>query len=69
MNPKIIDIYSSLVNGQRRQMVQQIDEYGPCDFWPDFQAYLKETTATDKEAFDIYADACKSYSRIKARRT
>ena len=66
MNPNIVEIYASLINGQRRQMVEQIDEYGPMDFWPDFQDYLK-MTMTDKEALDIFADACKSYARIKGR--
>lgn len=33
-------IHNSLVNGQRRQMIKQIDEYGPADFFPDYSMWL-----------------------------
>jgi len=29
-------IHESLVNGNRAQMVNQIDEYGLYDFWADY---------------------------------
>ena len=56
-------IHASLVNGQRRQMVEQIQEYGLYDFWPDFRDHLKEFF-TGQEAFDYFADATISYFRI-----
>ena len=37
----IATIHESLVNGQRRQMANQIDEYGLYDFWEDYLRYLQ----------------------------
>jgi hypothetical protein len=39
---KIETIHESLVNGQRRQMVEQIKEYGLYDFFSDYRDYLKD---------------------------
>ena len=59
-------IHNSLVNGQRRQMVEQIKEYGLYDFWPDYAHYL--TTLYDvNECFGYFTDATISYHRIKNR--
>ena len=38
----IEEIHNSLVNGQRKQMVRYIDEYGLYDFWEDYKNYLVE---------------------------
>lgn len=59
-------IHESLVNGQRQQMVKQIDEYGCYSFWDDYEAYLKDLYS-DREAFGFFADAVKSYCHIKNR--
>jgi len=65
-------IHESLINGQRRQMVTQIDEYGS-DFWSDYRDYLKElytaegNTIDDYGSYDYFSDAVISYHRIKAR--
>ena len=76
-------IHMSLVNGQRRQMVEQIDEYesefrsdyreyAP-EFWSDYRDYLKEMyaaaghTINDYGSYDYFSDAVISYHRIKAR--
>ena len=60
------EIHLSLVNGQRRQMVEQIDEYGVYDFWADYKNYLSESYYVD-EKFDYFADSVISYHRIKNR--
>ena len=59
------EIHMSLVNGQRRQMVEQIDEYGVYDFWADYKNYLKGLYF-DK-GLEYFADAVISYHHIKNR--
>ena len=73
------EIHNSLVNGNRKQMVNQIDEYGLYDFWKDYTIFLNDwmnqTNATmdaDQDIFngDCYgwfSDAVISYHRIKNR--
>ena len=63
---KLEIIHESLINGQRKQMVNQIDEYGLYDFWEDYQHFLYKSYAT-KTAFDYFSDATISYFRIKNR--
>jgi len=59
-------IHNSLVNGQRRQMVEQIDEYGLYDFWSDYAHYL--TTLYEVNGFiGYFTDATISYHRIKTQ--
>jgi hypothetical protein len=61
-------IHQSLVNGQRRQMVKQIDEYGVYDFWEDYSNYLEERYYCDDLAFKLhFTDATIAYFRIKNR--
>ena len=62
-------IHNSLVNGQRRQMVKQIDEYGAADFFADYKEYLGDTYIhIDRvSAFNFFTDAVISYHRIKER--
>ena len=63
---KIETIHESLVNGQRKQMVKQIEEYGLYDFWGDYRAWLRDLDDY-KEAFEYFTDATISYFRIKYR--
>ena len=63
---KIETIHESLVNGQRRQMVNQIDEYGLYDFWAHYRDYLNELY-TEFETMEYFQDAVISYHRIKNR--
>ncbi len=65
----IEEIHASLVNGQRRQMVEQIDEYGTYDFFTDYERWLscfafapEEQQA--KSRFNWFADCVISYHRI-----
>jgi hypothetical protein len=60
---KLEVIHESLINGQRRQMVDQIDEYGVHDFFPDFLAYINEIHAN----IGFFTDCVISYHRIKGR--
>ena len=62
---KIETIHESLVNGQRRQMVNQIDEYGLYDFWNDYSNLLKFTYAEIDSCYQYLEDAITSYHRIK----
>ena len=64
---EIETIHESLVNGQRRQMVEQIDEYGLYDFWVDYGDYLTNLYADFVPRWTNYQDAVISYFRIKNR--
>jgi hypothetical protein len=64
MNIEII--HESLVNGQRRQMVEQIDEYGLYDFWDDYKMHLNNLYDANS-AYEYFTDAVISYHRIKNR--
>ena len=64
---KLSDIHESLVNGQRRQMVQQIDEYGVYDFWQDYREYLHGIYIEIDSILKYFTDATISYFRIKNR--
>lgn len=66
----IQEIHESLVNGQRRQMVEQINEYGLYDFWSDYRDYLKDVFTGEyyeNNGFDYFTDATISYFRITNR--
>ena len=64
---KIEQIHMSLVNGQRKQMVEQIDEYGVYDFFSDYSDYL-DTLYSDVDGMYFYfKDAVVTYNRIKNR--
>jgi hypothetical protein len=59
---KMDDIYNSLMNGQRRQAVEQMEALG-LDSLPDLLDYF----ADDLNRPELAIDAAKSYFRIKAR--
>jgi hypothetical protein len=60
-------IFNSLINGQRTQMVEQIDEYLPADFFPDLLDFLRELFPEAVSVLYYFADATNSYFRIKSR--
>ena len=64
---KIETIHESLVNGQRRQMVEQIDEYGVSEFHYEYGRYLMKLYEQERTWFEYYVDAAQSYHRIKNR--
>lgn len=57
-------IHNSMVNGQRVQMVDQINEYGLYDFWTDYKDYLFELYVDRSSDYKYFADAVISYHRI-----
>jgi len=60
------EIHNSSMNGQRRQMVEQIDEYGLYDFFDDYKKYLFEIYSPDKHTeYYYFADCVISYHRTK----
>lgn len=63
----IEEIHESLVNGQRKQAVRQIDEYGNYDFWEHYKWFLENTYADYKTIFKYFSDMTISYNRIKNR--
>ena len=63
---KLRSIHDSLVNGQRRQAVKYIDQYGLYDFWGDYYSYLVDNLGLDDSAaFEYFRDLTISYFRIK----
>lgn len=59
-------IHESLVNGQRRQMAKQIDEYGAADFFESYRIYLDGLCVLEAQ-IKWFTDAVISYHRIKER--
>lgn len=60
-------IHKSMVNGQRRQAVSQIDEFGLYDFFEYYADYLENLYVDKGVAFAYLKDAASSYHRIKNR--
>lgn len=63
---KLEEIHESLVNGQRKQMVKQIQTYGTYDFWEHYAIYLQGFYPIEDQ-LKYFVDAVISYHRIKAR--
>jgi len=61
------DIFDSLLNGNRRQMADQIDEYGLYDFWADMAQWLEEVYTSGALTMKAYTDMVVSYHRIRNR--
>lgn len=64
---QIEKIHSSLENGQRKQAVKQIEEYGCYDFWPDYKDFLEDYCYSEHDSYDYFTDLTISYFRIKNR--
>jgi len=67
MHEKLHEIHMSLVNGQRKQMVNQIDDYGLYEFFNDYQNHLRDQYVEIESAWHYFVDAVISYPRIKNR--
>ena len=63
---ELTEIHESQLNGQRKQMVKQINEYGLYDFFADYHEYLFDTYVSDKARYEYFADLVISYHRITA---
>jgi hypothetical protein len=61
------NIHNNLVNGNRRDCVKSIDEYGLYDFWREYKDYLTDLYMGTDEAYGYYTDMTISYFRIKSR--
>jgi len=62
----ITEIHTSLVTGQKKQMVAQIEEYGLYEFWTDYKEYVT-THYGIPGILEYFTDATISYFRIKNR--
>jgi hypothetical protein len=60
-------IHLSLVNGQRKQMTAQIDEYGLYNFFEDYSDYLNDLYEHCRSKYNYFTDCVVSYHRIKNR--
>lgn len=60
-------IHESLINGQRKQMAKQIDEYGLYDFFEDYSTYLNNLYEQCGSKYNYFLDCVVSYHRIKNR--
>ncbi len=58
------EIHESLVNGQRVQMVNQINDYGLYDFFADYKDYLSESNIHLDKILFYFSDCVISYHRI-----
>ena len=59
----IEDIHNSIVNGQRKQAVKQMDEYGVYDFVDDYAEYLG-AIYSPLACFEYLKQATSSYFKI-----
>lgn len=59
--------HEALINGQRIDMTNYIDEYGINEFWSEYKRYLKDTYNYLPSEFVYFTDAVLSYFRIKGR--
>ena len=71
MDHEIQEIHENIINGNRRDAVKMIDEYGT-DFFSEYRQYLIDLfDDTDPSqthaAFIHFTDAVLSYFRIKGR--
>jgi len=63
---KLEEIYASERNGQMRQFVEFVDEYGLYDFWSDYAKFLWGFL-DDHKYVVVFTNAVISYHRIKNR--
>ena len=64
---KLETIHASHVNGQMRQLVEQIDDYGLYEFWADYRDYLSNLYKETESQLDYFTSATIAYFRIKNR--
>lgn len=59
-------IHENILNGNRRDAVKLIDEYG-MDFFSEYKRYLQDTYEYLPSEYVHFTDAVLSYFRIKER--
>lgn len=60
---KIDEIHESMINSQKRQAVELIDEYGVYDFFEEYLSYINSIGAN----IGFFTDCVISYFKIKGR--
>jgi hypothetical protein len=64
---QINEIHESLINGQRKQAVEQMQNYSMYDFFADYNTYLIANYQDSEEIKNYILDAANSYFRITNR--
>ena len=67
MDKKVQVIHESMINGQKKQAVALIDEYGQYDFWQAYTRFLYDTYESIDARYEYFSDATISYHRITNR--
>ena len=63
---ELTEIHESQLNGQLKQMVKQINEYGLYDFFVDYRDYLVDTYVSESVRYGYFMNLVISYHRITA---
>ena len=63
----IREVHDNLINGNRRDMVDNIDNYGLYDFWDDYGNFLAQLYIKPDDQYQYFRDATISYFRISER--
>jgi hypothetical protein len=66
MDHKIEEIHENIINGNRRDAVKLMDEYGD-DFFSEYARYLDEIYGSWEVEYYYFKDAVLSYFRIQRR--
>ena len=53
--------HDSLINGQRKQMAEQIREYGLYDFFANYKGHLEEIYTEKESQYKYFTDAVISF--------
>ncbi len=61
---QLATIHDSFINGQKKQMTEQIDEYGEL-FWSDYETYLTGIYLSVEEMFSDFVNLTVAYFAIK----
>ena len=60
-------IHESFANGQGKQAVELIDEYGLYDFWDHYAEYMQAIYQMYEYRYRVFKRAAVTYHRIKNR--
>ena len=66
MDHEIVVIHENMINGNRRDAVKLMDEYGD-DFFSEYARYLEDTYTYEHSEYSSFKDAVLSYFRIQRR--
>ena len=65
MNEKLTEIDESYVNGQLKQFIKQVRQYGQRKFFVDFYDYLEHNSATNYDFDKYYAMVTYKFFKYK----